>query len=445
MTQSLGANQLEPEGDDHEDALPVQTTPDERRRSLILLSVSLLTIGMGQSLFFAIFPPAARDLGMSEVQVSAIFTLSAILWVIMSPIWGSISDRVGRKPVILGGIIGFGVSTFGMGLLLMFGQKGWLPFLSLYVLMILTRAIFGFFGAGAPTAAQAYVADRTTRRERTSGVAAIGAAFGLGTVIGPGFAAALAAIDILVPFFALGIAALIGALIVAIYLTERRPPKSRRKKKEQQVNMFDVRLRPFLFMGVVLSLTQAAVMQVSAFFIMDTLHVSSEETAQIVGVAMMAMAMATMFAQLVVIPRFDLSVRNLLSSGIWISLVGNGLLLVPLTTASFVLAMTIIGFGMGLLRPGVAAGASLAVDANEQGAAAGYISSTAAVGIIFVPLIAMPLYLIEPTAPFWLAFILSIAMVVMLRSNQMDALSETVDSRDVEEKSLSDPSNHSRY
>lgn len=425
--------------------LHVQTTPHERRRSLILLSVSLLTIGMGQSLFFAIFPPVARDLGLSEVQVSAIFTLSAILWVIMSPLWGRVSDRVGRKPIILTGIIGFGISTFGMGILLMVGQNGWGTLFSLYILMILTRAIFGFFGAGAPTAAQAYVADRTTRRERTSGVAAIGAAFGMGTVIGPGFAAALASIHILVPFFALGLTALVGALVVFFYLTERRPPKTRRKNVGSQLSMWDAKLRPFLFMGVVVSLTQAAVMQVSAFFIMDTLHVSSDETAQIVGIAMMAMAMATMFAQLVIIPRFDLSVRSLLSSGIWISLIGNGLLLVPLTTASFVLAMTIIGFGMGLLRPGIAAGASLAVDTNAQGVAAGYISSTAAVGIIFVPLVAMPLYLIEPTGPFWLAFILSLAMVVMLWTSRTEVLSETVDRREAEEKSLSDPANHSRY
>ena len=60
------------------------TTPKERTRGLSLLFICLLSLGMGQSLFFALLPPIARDLGLSEVQVSAIFTLSAVLWVVMS-------------------------------------------------------------------------------------------------------------------------------------------------------------------------------------------------------------------------------------------------------------------------------------------------------------------------------------------------------------------------
>ena len=143
---------------------------------------------MGQSLFFALLPPIARDLGLSEVQVSAIFTLSAVLWVVMSPFWGRRSDIWGRKPVILLGLVGFGISTGGFGLLLAAGQTGVWPLMTLYVAMILVRAVFGFFGSGTPSAAQAYIADRTTRSERTSGVAAIGAAFGMGTIVGPGFA-----------------------------------------------------------------------------------------------------------------------------------------------------------------------------------------------------------------------------------------------------------------
>ena len=61
------------------------TTQKERIRGMGLLFVCLMTLGMGHSLFFAIFPPLARDLGLTEVQASAIFTLSAVLWVLMSP------------------------------------------------------------------------------------------------------------------------------------------------------------------------------------------------------------------------------------------------------------------------------------------------------------------------------------------------------------------------
>ena len=151
--------------------MQTKTTPQERLRGMGLLFVCLMTLGMGHSLFFAIFPPLARDLGLSEVQTSAIFTLSAVLWVLMSPFWGRRSDIWGRKPVILLGLVGFGVSTGGLAILLVIGQQGWLPLMTLYGLMILIRSIFGFFGSGSPSAAQAYIADRTSRDKRTEEIA----------------------------------------------------------------------------------------------------------------------------------------------------------------------------------------------------------------------------------------------------------------------------------
>lgn len=423
----------------------VQTTPEERRRGLIILFVSLLSLGMGQSLFFALFPPIGREMGLSEIQVSAIFTLSAVLWVLMSPIWGRLSDKWGRKPIILIGLAGFGVSTGGFAILLFIGQKGLLPLLLIYSLMIAVRSIFGFFGAGAPSAAQAYIADRTTRKERTSGVAAIGAAFGMGTVIGPGFAAALAALHLLLPFFALSLFALAGAFAVYLFLPERRLPKMRRNAGSKALHVLDPRIRPFLFMGIVVSLAQAAVMQVAAFFVMDSLNLTVSDTAQLVGVGMMTMAMATLFAQLVIIPRLDLSVRMLLLSGIWITIIGTGILLLPISSGSFVFSLTVQGLGMGLLRPGVAAGASLAVDGTDQGTAAGYISSTAAVGIIFVPLVAMPVYMVHHTGPFWIAFVLCFVMLWVLRKSDIEALSVAVDSKEIEQESLTNPGRHSKY
>ena len=167
-----------------------------------------------------------------------------------------------------------------------------------------------------------------------------------------------------------------------------------RQSDMPRLKISDPRIRPFLFMGVVVSLTQAAVMQVAAFFVMDTMQLDGAQTAQIVGVGMMSMAMATLFAQLVIIPRMNFSVKTLLIGGIITNIFGVGLLLVPMSAGVFITALTIQGLGMGLMRPAVAAGGSLAVSPHEQGAIAGLNSSTAAVGIIFVPFVAMPVYLI---------------------------------------------------
>ena len=422
-----------------------KTTPQERIRGMGLLFVCLMTLGMGHSLFFAIFPPLARDLGLSEVQASAIFTLSAVLWVLMSPFWGRRSDVWGRKPVILLGLVGFGISTGGLAVLLVIGQQGWLPLMTLYALMILMRSIFGLFGSGSPSAAQAYIADRTTREERTSGVAAIGAAFGMGTIIGPGFAAVLAAVHLLAPFFAVAIFALCGALAIALFLPERQKPAAT-SKHTTPLKITDKRIRLFLFLGVTVSTIGAAVMQVAAFFVMDTMHLTGQETAQVVGVGMMGMAMATLFAQLVIIPRTDASVRALLVMGILITMLGISFLLFPImNTALFTVSMTLQGLGSGLMRPAVAAGGSLAVEPEEQGAVAGFNSSTAAVGFVFVPVVLMPLYLYSPTAPFWVAFVLSALMLLTTRSKQLDVMEVPIDGGEIEEAVMSRPDRHKNY
>ena len=422
-----------------------KTTPQERIRGMGLLFVCLMTLGMGHSLFFAIFPPLARDLGLSEVQASAIFTLSAVLWVLMSPFWGRRSDVWGRKPVILLGLVGFSISTGGLAVLLVIGQQGWLPLMTLYALMILIRSIFGFFGSGSPSAAQAYIADRTTREERTSGVAAIGAAFGMGTIIGPGFAAVLAALHLLAPFFAVAVFALCGALAIALFLPERQKPAAT-SKHTPPLKITDKRIRLFLFLGVTVSTIGAAVMQVAAFFVMDTMHLTGQETAQVVGVGMMGMAMATLFAQLVIIPRTSASVRALLVMGILITMLGISFLLFPvINTALFTVSMILQGLGSGLMRPAVAAGGSLAVEPEEQGAVAGFNSSTAAVGFVFVPVVLMPLYLYSPTAPFWVAFILSALMLLTTRSKQLDVMEAPIDGEGIEEAVMSRPDRHKNY
>ena len=98
----------------------------------------------------------------------------------------------------------------------------------------------------------------------------------------------------------------------------------------------DKRIRLFLFLGVTVSTIGAAVMQVAAFFVMDTMHLTGQETAQVVGVGMMGMAMATLFAQLVIIPRTNASVRALLVMGILITMLGISFLLFPVMNSGAV-------------------------------------------------------------------------------------------------------------
>jgi len=411
------ANQIQNEDAGDDEDLPglTATTPEERKRAFGILFVCLLSLGMGQSLFFAVLPPIARELGMTEFETTMIFSLSAFLWILTSAFWGSRSDLVGRKPIMLMGLIGFGVSTVGFAAVVMVGMWGWVSLGLMFPLLISVRAIFGIFGSGTMPAAQAYVADRTTRKERASGVASIGAAFGMGTVVGPGFAAALATLHILAPFFAVSVLAFGGAFFIWLLLPERTTPRQKlaeRQKQRQRLKITDPRVLPWLTLGVVLSFGQSITMQLISFYFMSTFQVEGDEAIQLVSVGLMAMAMATLFSQMVLIQRFDLSVQFLLRVGAMVMIVSFALLVVANSYGLFVSALALAGVGFGMLRPGLMAGASLSVSPHDQGAIAGLIGSTAATGHILNPFIAIPLYYyVAPQAPFILAMGL---MVVIL-------------------------------
>src|SRR5690606_3885405 len=133
---------------------------------------------------------------------AAIFSLSALLWAVGSPYWARRSDTRGRKPMIMLGLAGFSVSMFLCGLVVSAGLQKLAPPLIIFLMFLSARAIFGIFGSASNPAAQAYMAERTSRQERTHMMALLAGAFGLGTVIGPAIA----------PLFVLPVVTLAGPL-----------------------------------------------------------------------------------------------------------------------------------------------------------------------------------------------------------------------------------------
>lgn len=391
------------------------TSDAEKSRGIKILFISIVAVGMGQTLFSALLPPIARNLGLNEMEVGLMFTLSAICWTIFSPVWGRISDNVGRKPVIMIGMLAFAFSTGSFGYLLQYGIENAVPVALLYILLMLSRALYGVFGSGTPVAAQAYIADRTSRSERSKGVAAIGAAFGFGAILGPGFAAILAVYNLFLPFYLLAFLGFLGLMSTLIFLTERRSPEVFENIPEKRLKLNDKRIGGLMIIGAGTSFVQAILLQISAFFVLDVLHLNAQETTSLVGIGMMGMAIMTLFSQLVLIPRLDPSVRTMLISGAILLVIPFCMFMLPMSQILLVACMVISGFGFGLIRTGTAAGASLVVRPEEQGAVAGLIGATAAIGIIFVPVTAMALYsYVAPIAPYILGLIVSALMLIMV-------------------------------
>jgi MFS family permease len=182
---------------------PVPHPPvrSDNRRAFALLFGCLVCIGIGQSMLFSILPPAARAIGISPFQVSTIFATSASIWVFVSPMWGRRSDVSGRRPVLLIGLLGYALSMTLLATVIEIGTLALLPPLIIYPLLIASRSVFALIGSGTGPASQAYIADRTTRAERTAGVSLVSAAMGLGETLGPGLGALLASIGVLAPIY----------------------------------------------------------------------------------------------------------------------------------------------------------------------------------------------------------------------------------------------------
>lgn len=176
--------------------------------ALILLTVVLDLIGFG--IVLPILPLWAQHFGAGAAEIGMLSAVYSLAQVIFAPVWGRMSDRVGRRPVILVTLLGSCVSSLMIG------------FAHTIVLLFVARIINGISGASY-AAAQAYIADITDDAGRARGMGLIGAAFGIGLILGPALGAGLSLISPATPFFFAG-----GLAAVNLVLAWRLLPESRR-------------------------------------------------------------------------------------------------------------------------------------------------------------------------------------------------------------------------
>jgi MFS transporter, DHA1 family, tetracycline resistance protein len=137
---------------------------------IIFLTVFIDLLGFG--IIIPLLPFYAERFGGSALTVGLLGTSFSLMQFIFAPMWGRLSDRIGRRPVILIGLCGSFISYLAFG------------FANTLALLFVSRSFAGIAGATIPTA-QAFIADTTTAENRTKGMGMVGAAFGLGFIFGP--------------------------------------------------------------------------------------------------------------------------------------------------------------------------------------------------------------------------------------------------------------------
>lgn len=199
--------------------------------AIIFLIIFIDLLGFG--IVIPILPSyAMKGLGADDFMIGIILSSFSLMVFIFTPIWGKLSDRIGRKPVL---IIGLVASIIGY---MMFAVTNSL------LLLILSRLLAGIGGANI-SAAQAYIADVTPPDQRAKGMGLIGAAFGLGFVFGPFIGGTLSAYGYHVPgFLAAGLSAL-SLIFTIIVLPE--PQRVKDHQDVSQMSFFSMRDFKFLF------------------------------------------------------------------------------------------------------------------------------------------------------------------------------------------------------
>jgi DHA1 family tetracycline resistance protein-like MFS transporter len=175
--------------------------------TILFLTVFLDLVGFG--IVIPLLPLYAERFGASPVAVTWLVAIYSLMQFAFAPWWGRLSDRVGRRPVLLVGLFGSALSY------LLFGLAGSLT------MLFVARALAGVMGANIGVA-QAYVADVTPAADRARGMGLIGAAFGLGFIFGPALGGLLSHLGHAVPFFAAAALAGVNGLLAVRFLPEPR-------------------------------------------------------------------------------------------------------------------------------------------------------------------------------------------------------------------------------
>ena len=341
----------------------------------IWTTVALDLVGFG--IVVPILGRYAERFGANGLQVGLMFASFSVAQMVFAPILGRISDKVGRKPVIVFSLIGTAVGSF------VTGAAG-----ALWVLF-LGRLIDGASGASVAVA-QGAVADIAPPEQRARLMGMLGAAFGVGFVVGPALGGLAALGGPHVPFYLAGTIAAVNAVAAMIRLPETKPDTSHITEKSQRGSALSPALRRFAIVGF-LSMLGFAGFE-ATFSIWGQKQFGFTEGSASIVFVFVGVTLVAVQGGLIGPLTERLGSRKLLRIGL--SLVAAGLLLLGMTTTWPLLfvALFLLSIGQGVSGPSGGALVAELAPVERRGEAIGYQQSTAAFGRVAGPVMAGALF-----------------------------------------------------
>jgi len=385
-------------------------------RTKLALFVCLAVFTTGQSFLFVVLPPLGRLLGFSDIHTGAILSLSALLYMISAPAWGYLSERIGRRPVLFTALAGVTLSSIAFGTIIHFRLTGGLSMLLALLLTAFIRASQTLLTSGIIPAAQACMADITTPEQRANGMGTLGAGIGVGVIAGAALSWSVAGTSPVVAFAIIAILA-IGALLTIFWLPEKA---IRSPAVIADAHLPFRQIWPFLAITMTAISAYSILQQVTALRLQDSLGFTVEASISRGGAALMAMALSMVLVQAFAVRILRWHVTRLLGTGAVIATVAMLICTLVTTYSAILVALILLGSGLGLMLTGNLASLSLKTGNGAQGKAAGINVFAQGLGQAIGPLTGASLYGLSPKFPFLAATILlAIASLIVFRSGKV--------------------------
>jgi DHA1 family tetracycline resistance protein-like MFS transporter len=341
---------------------------------LVIIFITVFIDLLGFGIIIPLLPFYAQSFGASAFTIGLLGTSFSLMQFIFSPIWGRWSDKIGRKPIILLGLMGSCVSYLALALATS------LP------LIFFARIIGGIAGANIPTA-QAYIADVTTPENRAKGMGMVGAAFGLGFIFGPAIGGLLSRFGPEAPMW-FASALCFGNFVAAWFLL----PESRKVTAETKTLG---RMEAFRH-----ALTNPALVLLLALYFIVTMAFSSFEatfalfsearfgfTSTSIGFLFAFIGVVLALIQGVLVHKVVKRVgeARLIPAAIFCIALGVGLVPFVWSVPTLLVALGILAVGMGFNNPSLSSMVSRLSNKDDQGGILGLASSLASLGRVVGP------------------------------------------------------------
>lgn len=383
--------------------------------SVIFFTVFLYLVGFG--VIIPIVPILTKNFGATSFQVGLILSAYSLMQFVFAPFWGQLSDRHGRRPILLFCLLGECLAYIA------FAQA------RSFETLLLARLFAGFFGASISTAS-AYISDITPSHERSKGMALIGAAFGLGFLVGPALGGGLTVwgghissephFDTSFTAYWVSALCLLNFIFGFFYLKESLVEKKKSPPKKSRFALLGHYLRipvvgPLISVFFISSVSMALMEATLVLYVGELFDWKIREVSFGFAYVGLIMVLCQGFLVRRLLPK--VGERKILISGLGMMFVGFILIGLSDNIPLLAVAMTFLAVGNAFTNPATTGSISLLSATTEQGAVMGSTQGTASLGRIIGPAIGGFIYQqVSISSPFFTsALMVLLALIVIIK------------------------------